>query len=391
MPTIGSRARRATALALGLTLVVAASASALEWRPVSTISGSGVAFSTVKGTAVTGNRTVHVIYSERVQHGFVAKYRRSMDGGLTWARPVRLSHSGPQNANALALDSTEPTILDTIVTEFDEQGHFVLWYRRSLDNGSSWEDPIRLTRRLGDAGDADVARDGNRVAVVYTNGETGDILVRVSNDGGLTFGAAVKVGITTYRPYRPRSDSFDGFAAIEASNGVINAAWHRTRARISSRDSTDGTTWTPRQEITPLSAGLPISMTADGNRIFVGYTQLNFGNTRAALRRSTDNGATWELNQRPGPRDSLRPTLAFRDGRLWFAYTQFTNRHGFTVDLRFSDTRGRTFAAPDRVSRPVDEPFAVAEGVGALASDKAAVIYERQTARRSFLLARRTE
>lgn len=393
MPTIRRGLRRGIVVAAVLTFIGAHTVVAVDWAPASFISSSGAAGAPMQSTAVTGQQTVHVAFTDQSGPGAVAMYRRSADGGLTWGTAVEVSRPEAFGATALALES-EASNLDLVIGEFDAADNFFLWYRRSVNEGTEWSDPVRLTPLVGDAGKADVARSGNRVTVAWTDGATGRVYARISTDGGVTFRSRELVGHTNNQPYSD-FDSYDGWVAVAETGGIIGVAWKRDDHTLVFKRRLN-TNWTAPATLSETADGLYVTLMGSGSRVAVGYTSAVNGHWRATLRRSLNTGATWRSPVLVGERDSWFPIFEMRGGVLRAAYSrclEVINRQCTreAAYYRTSANDATDWSASSKVSRKGDSPRAFAVGLGALSGGRSVVVYGRiDASEEQSLLARKT-
>jgi hypothetical protein len=291
-------------------------------------------------------------------------YRRSGDGGLTWTDPVDLSPDLGGTPHSLAIRRFGLKTLDVL---WEDGGD--LWLRTSLNNGFSWGEPVLIAPNVDQA---DVARFGAHVTVVYVNYATYKIKVKVSTDGGQTFGAPKILGET------------DGYAPVISRNGRITVAWFDHLGccpNLAMRQSTDGgATWSPRQVIAECCDGFfgqHLSMVGAGARkIIVGYnTRGEDGWPRVAVRTSFDAGAHWGDQVLLGGVYSLTPFLAYSGGVLRASYQSHplgTNEDD--VKFKTSTDFGRTWSASS-IANPPTETQCYPLGVGGLGTGESVVIY----------------
>jgi hypothetical protein len=91
-------------------------------------------------------------------------YRRSTDGGQTWEAPRRLSFApGPSARPSIATDGRELSV----VWYDGREGAAEIYYKRSRDNGATWEPDTRLTNAPGDSLQPSVAAAGGLVHVAW--------------------------------------------------------------------------------------------------------------------------------------------------------------------------------------------------------------------------------
>lgn len=116
-------------------------------------------------------------------------FRRSEDGGLTWSRPENLSRQEQNDHEPqLAVDAREQmhVIWERQANTADEPSAII--YRRSNDQGQSWQEPIPMALPGEDATQGVIAASStNVVMVVYQGALSGGIFYQYSPDGGLNW------------------------------------------------------------------------------------------------------------------------------------------------------------------------------------------------------------
>jgi hypothetical protein len=145
-------------------------------------------------------------------------YRRSLDGGKTWGPEVRLTHD--------PVNQPKPSWCPTIAVDHDavhiawfdmRTGKWRIYYRRSLDNGSTFGDEVSLTDRLGGQPDGhwlrpSMAVRGSKVQLTFWRGDkpfagfyagaVAQVYTFGSDDQGDQWGPAEKIsaGSSAYYP-----------------------------------------------------------------------------------------------------------------------------------------------------------------------------------------------
>jgi hypothetical protein len=290
-------------------------------------------------------------------------YRRSGDGGLTWTDPVDLSPDLGGASHSLAIRRFGLKTLD-VLWEDDRD----LWLRTSLNNGFSWSEPVFIAPNVDRA---DVARFGDHVTVVYVNNATYKIKVKVSADGGQTFGAPKILGYT------------DGNAPVISKNGRITVAWADYSGccpNLAMRQSTDGgVIWSPRQAIAECCEALHgqhLSLVGAGaKKIILGYnTEDERLRSRVAVRTSFDAGAHWGDEVSLGGVGSLTPYLAYGGGVLRAIYESSDSPFAY-VKFKTSTDFGRTWSASS-VANPSLDFYCHPLGVGGLGTGESVVVID---------------
>jgi hypothetical protein len=377
MRPIGRTLRRSVVLATVLALVASATALAVTWSSPVAVTTSGHGYAQPESVVVTGTQRVHVFYTEHVT-AYKAYYRQSPDGGATWAAPVRLSHSTAYGAAASAINRYGNT-LDVVWWEWDASFNYRIWYRQSLDAGAHWSTPIALTPAVGDAGKADIARAGDRVTFTYTDGASAKVYVRISTNGGASFGARMLIGTTTNQPFLPAT-SHEGFASDGDSAGTITVVWDSSSTTIKMRRSTDGgVTWGTTVTLETHSYGRWISLTTSSAKIIIGYLFSTAAGARATQRHSSDEGLHWTAAAYVGAGAlSFVPSFAYGGGILRAVYERCTttNCSSSATFYRTSGDFGSTWSAESQASASIHTPYAYPDGVGVLPNGQSVVIYE---------------
>jgi len=372
---VGSR-RMTAFLAVGLTigLLFPAAASAATWDAPATVWSRGATTDSADATGLvtlTGN-TVAVGYSTRQSSGarniFV---RRSADSGATWQSPVQVSASGKSSFLGLGGISGYESSIDVAWWEPDAGGLAHVAYARSNDGGATFKSPVRLTKPGQIFVPVVGHGPGGVVAVVWHNRTLAKIFVRVSHDGGQTFAPRQELWRT--------SESFGYWHhfAIAIADGVVYVASSNPEG-IQVRRSFDGLHWGRRTQIAWYNPDLeasgitwPVSLAAEGDQAYVGFTKYTKNGFVPSYRRTTDKGATWSARYGLGAsfpefKSTLTPLLAVNDGivRTVFGWNGVRYRES-------SD--GVTWSAAEVVS--ADAFYPIPTGVGF--TDRPVVAYSR--------------
>jgi hypothetical protein len=303
----GHRSSLAVATALLMTLALSSTVTATGWTAPTPLGPWGTG--SIELIELDGGQLVAGITSYR--NIFVV--RSSTDLGQTWGPPVRLAMRGGSYAMAGGGHSVDVV----------RGAGRVILYARSSDGGATFSRPTRLNSGTSAAAGVAVARDGDTVVVgwVQTLGEEEtpghSIVVRVSNDGGQTFGTNVTV-----------DDAAPGNTLIQPTlhfvHDTLLIAYGVNGHRLVMRRSLDdGQTWSPPALISQHSSrpsGYGPTIESDGSTVYVGFTT---GIGHVTYRRSTDAGATWSGLITIATARSYRVALAAHDGGVDAAWVEF--------------------------------------------------------------------
>jgi hypothetical protein len=237
--------------------------------------------------------------------------RRSADGGLTWGKWKQLADRSGDNG-ALYTDITgRGSSVDVVWEQYTAGtlGSGRVSYARSTDGGVTYSSPRTISSDIY-LYSLQVARGpGGVVAVIWIEDDSdnaADIVMRVSTNGGATFGPR--------RVVWNHVDAFEVSAAV--GDGVIHAGFVQPYSGgnytgnsvpgLHVRRSVDqGGTWNKSARI----GGAPgtycgpfIDMTAEGERAFVGFTTRSRPGYHPACvpayRGTSDKGQTWDIRGR---------------------------------------------------------------------------------------------
>jgi hypothetical protein len=293
----------AAPVALLLTLVLAGQASAASWSapfPLTDavisrngdIAGLGGPNAVATYTEDDGSENADNLYT-----------RRTTNSGQSWSTPLLISTDGSSPAIA-GLGQMVDLVFNS------PKGR--VRYTRSTDGGQTFGASVALSPKGRFAWRPAVARgpDG-LVAVVYEDVLNGNIAVRVSHNGGMTFDAADILA----------DNGNENGVAAAIGDGVIYVAYGIDGSRLKLRRSTnEGATWKPAQTIANGLWDDGISITAAGQQAYIAFTLDNeFPEfSRVWYRRTTDNGAGWAQARPMAPADwtTYDPDLAIENGAV---------------------------------------------------------------------------
>lgn len=192
-------------------------------------------------------------------------------------------------------------------------------YRRG--RGGDWREDVVLSADDARAQHPAVAAAGRRVYVAWHElaGAQPDVVIRVSADGGATFGP----------PVRPRhSATAAAHPSLAATGDRVHLVFHderEGRTEIYHERSTDGgRTFEPEQRVSdPGAISWVGTVTATPDRLYVAWVDLKDGNEEEYVRASDDGGRTFRPPVRLTENGacSWAPSLAARGDTVhavWF-------------------------------------------------------------------------
>jgi len=313
-------------------------------------------------------------------------FRRSSDDGETWSSPVVLSNfdaDGDTHNNnyyyrsALAASGSYvyAAWIDWGLADGDAINDYDVIMSISSDYGVSWGEPFVFTDDSDDGSSTYapvMVADGSSVYIAWwDNGNHDgsssdyDIIFRYSDDNGQSWSDFIVPADNTYSDYYP---------GLAVGGGRIHLTWYvytdesgSYRYEIHYTYSEDGgATWSSHQRINPegdsSNAYYP-SIASDGETVYL--TWRDFGNYDgdglndydAMLKRSLDNGDTWEAAQVMSNDDqtsssgNLFPAVVTGNGLTYVAWQDY-RISGRVNDTWLYDTSNEAWTAQE----PGDTP-----------------------------------
>jgi len=242
--------------------------------------------------------SVHVVWHDDTPGKEEIYYKRSTDGGTTWSGLSRLTwNDGWSLYPSIAIDSGGVVRL---IWYDHTPGNYEIFYKHSLDGGTTWSVNKRLTWTSDNSGYPDIACSSasgiHVVWVEYLASGNAEIYYKNSTDGGTTWSAPARL------TWNSGSSGYPAIAT-DLANGV-HVVWSDNTPgndEIFYKGSTDGgTTWSAPTRLT-WSSGKSYSqdITSDSNNnIHVAWSDSVAGNLEIFYKYSTDSGSTWSGNTR---------------------------------------------------------------------------------------------
>ena len=273
--------------------------------------------------AVQGS-TLHLVFGRSNS----LYYKRSIDRGATWGSDVPLGSAGGGRFFRVSIDASGSRVHLAWVshsgTNFTTTG---LFYRRSLDGGATWQSTQQLVPGANDPGRPTLSAVGDSVHLAWPDERDGnppcyaapacpEVYYSRSLDGGTTWSAPTRLttgdGNTIGRP---------DIAGLE--NRAVVLVWQDDgnvdgEEEIYARRSTDnGLTWSSRRRLTnsPRESDHPM-LSALGQTLLVAWFDRRSGPDQIYARLSSDGGRTWKPEEQVtrGSARSLTPRTGLTSG-----------------------------------------------------------------------------
>ena len=243
---------------------------------------------------------VHVVWQEARDGNNEIYYKRSTDGGVNWGADTRLTNQFSASTNPSI--SVSGSVVH-VVWKDNRDGNDEIYYKRSTDNGATWETDKRLTNAADNSYTPCVSASGSAISIVWFDKRDGnfEIYFKRSTDAGVNWDADKRLTNDTAKSI---------FPSVAVSGSTINVVWseyRNTDEEIYYKRSTDGgVTWGADIRLTN-SAGFSDwpCIAASGLNVHVVWNDFRTGGvTQAYYKRSADGGITWGADKQLSSNES---------------------------------------------------------------------------------------
>jgi hypothetical protein len=228
-------------------------------------------------TTSSGSK-IHLVWSQAKSSGYSEiYYKRSIDGGSTWLAPTRLTwNSGESFYPSIAAEATNYVY---IVWQDNTPGNFEIFYKRSINGGTSWSAPTRMTWNSEISQYPIIAVDSTgRVHLVWMDNSYGnpEILYKRSGNHGFTWSAPTRLTWSSANSYYPTvsADSGSGVHVVFRDDSPGNP-------EIFYKSSPNGgLTWSGLTRLTwnPEGSLFPVVAADSADGVHVAWEEMSPGN-----------------------------------------------------------------------------------------------------------------
>jgi intracellular sulfur oxidation DsrE/DsrF family protein len=186
----------------------------------------------VYGQVAAWNNNVYVLWQDSMPSGnrnYDIFIKNSVDNGNTFGSPVNLSNNSgfSEHPQIAAYNNNVYAIWAD-----DTSGNREVLFTRSEDNGSSFFGTIKnVSNSTSDSFNQEIAVFGDNVYVIWLDQDEGDkakILLKASDDGGVTFGRTVNISSNA------NDETFPKVAAYKDS---VYIAWNMADGELDKSDN----------------------------------------------------------------------------------------------------------------------------------------------------------
>jgi hypothetical protein len=303
---------------------------------------------------------VYLVWTDDTTGNKDIYFKRSVDNGTTFGSTENLSNN-PGNSTDSRISVSQNNVY--LVWTDDTTGNGDIYFKRSVDNGTTFAETENLsTNNTSPSSGAQISAIGNNVYVVWQDMVSGtkEIFYRHSNNTGERFRGVSELSNTL---------SVNGESAlypqISAIGNDVYVVWQDKvsgSSEIFLRESNDGgNKFSGIKNLSRNNTGESITprIAASGNNVFVAWTDSESGKAQIFARASTDNAAkfggiknvSWSSGR------SYDPQIAVGGNNSLYILWEDTSFREFTFDLilRASSDLANTFQDKVNLGRYVGE------------------------------------
>ena len=288
--------------------------------------------------------TVHIVWYDKSEGNWEIFYKRSTDCGLNWEPDKRLTYD-EEFSGWPSISLSGPAV--NIVWTDLRNGNAEVYFIRSSDGGTNWDDDIRLTEDPFYSYSPVITSSGSNIHLSWVNKDleegTWKVFYKNSSDGGINWGEDTWLSVNSPDAYCP---------SIAASGSDVYVVWNDNRdgngnLEIYYRKSSDnGLTWGPETRLTndPANSLLP-SVSASGSSVDVAWMDSRTTTWDIYYKGSKDGGESWgnDIQVTNDPYTSGFPNIAYSNSVLHLVWGD--TRSGYNdVYYNYSVDGGMTWA-----------------------------------------------
>ena len=231
----------------------------------------------------TSGPVVHLVWTDNRFEVEEVYYCHSLNSGQSWGGQVRLTQDSGNSINA-SVSSLDNDV--HVIWQDNRNGNDEIYYKRSTDGGLTWGADLRMTNNPFKSSFPSAAIMGKTIFIVWSDLREGnaEIYGLRSVDNGDTWSEDIRLTNTPRESLNPKIAMEGAFAFLtwhELSDVAAN--WE-----VESCYSTDGgNTWTPRRQISA-EAGFSGNATVcvENLLVMIAWTDSRFGDTEIFTRRN---------------------------------------------------------------------------------------------------------
>jgi len=259
-----------------------------------------------RSIAASGN-FIHVVWQEHRHGDPEIYYKRSTNRGVSWESDVRITNAADYSG-APCIGIYQSFV--HIIWVDQRAGAGEIYYRRSTNNGATWENEIILSSDPNSSFYPSAYISGSGIVVTWEDNRDGnwEIYSKRSVNSGSNWSADLRLTNDT-------ASQKESSASVSGSN--IHVVWKDSRHgqdEIYYRNSTNfGVSWQPEVRLTnDVNISSTPCVETTGQTVCVFWRDNRDGNAEIYFKKSTDNGNTFETDLRltNAANNSILPSAA---------------------------------------------------------------------------------
>jgi len=240
-----------------------------------------------------GGGFVYTVWFDQRDGNYEIYYKRSVNQGSSWFPDVRLTNNAASSVYpCLAVSGS----LSHVVWVDDRDGNEEIYYKRAINYGAAWENDVRLTNNPSISYVPIVTASGTDVYVVWEDLRDGnsEIYFKKALENGIYWGNDVRLTNNSAKSYYP---------FVAASGTIVHVAWGDERngnEEIYYKRSTNaGQNWSADTRLTYQTAQSRSPFIAvSGSVVHLAWHDNRDGNWEIYYQRSLDGGVNWSTATR---------------------------------------------------------------------------------------------
>lgn len=288
----------------------------ITWSTDTAMYNLNYGFCDFPNIAVSGS-FVHIIWLAKYSLGnYHIGYRRSTDAGITWGPSILLG--GNVNARENLSLAVSGTYLHVVWHDYEHGSDPEIYYKRSIDGGTTWEGDTRITFNTNSSNFPCIAVSGSNVHIVWQDQRDGnwEIYYKRSTDGGINWGSDTRLTIN------PEASEFPTIAIFGSLAHVIWSDNRDGNWKLFYKSSLDaGITWSTDLRLTNLATdSWRSSFAISGSNLHLVWPDSRDGNFNWEIyyKSSTNSGINWggDIRLSNEPDSSIYPSIAIAGSNL---------------------------------------------------------------------------